>query len=39
MFNFHGGQKYVTFALTQSSVTTAGLVLKYFTRPARPVRL
>jgi len=39
MFRFHGGLKTVTFALTRSSVSTAGLVLKYFIRPASPVKL
>ena len=33
MFKFHGGLKCVTFALTRSSVSRAGLVLKNVTRP------
>ena len=39
MSNYHGGLIFITFALTQSSVSAAGLTLKYFTRPASPVRL
>jgi len=39
MFHFPGGLNYVTFVLTRSSVSTAGLALKYFTTPAGPVRL
>jgi len=39
LFNCNGGLIFVTFLLTRSGVSTAGLVLNYFTRPAGPVRL
>ena len=39
LFNFNGGLIFVTFVLTLSSVSTAGLVLAYFTRPVGPAGL
>jgi len=39
LFHLHGGLIFITFALTRSSVSTASLVLKYFTRPASLLRL
>jgi len=39
MLKVQKGPIFVNFALTRSSVSIAGLVLEYFTRPAGQVRL